>query len=280
MQGKVIIRGLNDCWVKTLNGDIHNVLLPNKRLRLLVGDQVDFINDSGSLKVQSVYDRKTEIHKANSNLEPELFAVNITQLAVVIAPNPKPDLLLLDSFLCAADRAGISTLLVINKSDLEINASAELESYPVDKQIHISTKFDQNMNELLGLLDNQASLLVGQSGVGKSSILNKIMGEEIQKIRALNKNQGTHTTSTSYLYSIDRSSDIVDTPGVRGFIPYFKEKSEISSAFAEIFAHASRCKFPNCLHVNEPNCGVKDAIEESQIQPSRYKSYLHLLSLY
>ncbi len=280
MQGKVIIRGLNDCWVKTLNGDIHNVLLPNKKLSLLVGDQVDFSNDSGSLKVVNVYERQTEILKANANLEPELFAVNITQLAIVIAPNPAPDFLLLDSFLCAADRAGISTLLIINKSDLETHVSAELESYPVDKVIHISVKFDQNMSKLLGLLDNKASLLVGQSGVGKSSILNKIMGVEIQKIRALNKNQGTHTTSTSYLYSIDRSSDIVDTPGVRGFIPYFKEKSDISSSFAEIFTHASRCKFPNCLHADEPNCGVKDAIEKSQILPSRYKSYLHLLGLY
>ncbi|MCP3688564.1 MAG: ribosome small subunit-dependent GTPase A [Gammaproteobacteria bacterium] len=212
-------------------------------------------------------------------------AANITQLFICLAVKPEPNLFLLDQYLLVAEQQGVTPVIVLNKIDLLTSASHDpfrLEAIYAGlgyKILNISATEHQGMTQLKSLFDFNTSVLVGVSGVGKSSITAALLPElkiKIAEISATNE-EGRHTTRTSRLYHLPNQGNLIDTPGVRGFKPQFNSVRSISSGFKEIAEIGQDCHFANCRHINEPKCAVLKAVKNGVIDAGRYQHYTRIL---
>jgi len=258
-----------------------------RRLSIVCGDRVrcEFDRAHDELLAVEVLPRKTLLARANLRGESEPVVANITQLVVVVAPLPQPDFFIVDRYLCAATAAGIKGAVAINKSDLEANkvAREEIEAFAAAGYAHVtcSATDGHGLTELRALLAGAVSVLVGQSGVGKSSLVNALLPkEQIETGGLMREEEGRHTTTASRSYPLDSGGTLIDSPGVRDFAPAIEQLDGETLGFPEIDRRARDCKFQDCRHMQEPACAVIAAVEAGEFLARRYESYRRLRRRY
>jgi len=213
-------------------------------------------------------------------------AANIGQLVIVTSLKPKPNPYLVDRYLTAAENLPAKALIIINKVDLvdvetkrmreDLTSLYQNIGYDV---ISSSVKQNIGLEEISQALSNTTSILVGLSGVGKSSIVKAILPKEEIKIgeTSATTGEGKHTTTVSALYHLKCNGIIIDSPGVRDFTPINKSLDEITHGFIDVRQFNGACKFTNCSHTNEPGCAMKQAVSEGKLNEQRFKNYLRLI---
>ena len=211
----------------------------------------------------------------------QIIASNVTQILLITAPLPKPNFLLIDKFILISELMECDLSIIFNKVDLVEKSDSEFElyqklGYPV---IKISAKEKINLNPLFNLLNQQTTVLVGQSGVGKSTIINLLIPKDKIRTEALsNKNQkGKHTTSTSTMHAVEDKGYLIDTPGIENLNPKILDIKEIETGFREISSLSCECRYRDCIHINEPNCAVNRALSKNEIAAQRYSNYKKLV---
>ena len=255
-------RGL--CW-NSIDG-FQSFILIQKQADLVIGDRVicnDLISDECT--IQTILHADNSLKKMSSNGVSQNIANNVSNAIIVVSSEPKVNFFLLDKLILIAEMNQCSVNIVINKADLDHNnLKKELIyyeglGYPLTI---VSAKANTNKTGLLRILKNESSLLLGQSGVGKSTLINWLLKEESIKTNTLSdKNKrGRHTTTTTKLHIMDNDSRLFDTPGMENLYPNIKEKYLIQNGFREMETIRDECKYRNCLHVSEPKCSVKDSM--------------------
>jgi ribosome biogenesis GTPase len=236
--------------------------------------------------VVAVKDRDNLLVKTGFAGAVKPVAANIGQLVIVTSIIPKPNAYLIDRYLTSAENLPAKALIVINKIDLAdeetkalVDDLSKLYSEIGYRVITCSVKQNIGMDELSEALSNTTSILVGLSGVGKSSIVKEILPAEEIKIGQTSEatGEGKHTTTVSALYHLKDNGIIIDSPGVRDFTPITRDLEEISNGFIDIRQFTGRCKFSNCSHQNEPGCAVQKAVEDGEINQQRFNSYLQMI---
>ena len=255
-----------------------------------VGDHVVFdVRSDGTAYIVEILERKNYIVRKASNLSKQshILAANLDLcfLTVTIS-HPATATTFIDRFLAAAEAYRVPVVLVFNKSDLYNEAETEELEYLTAlyqsigyRCLHTSATEGKGVEELKEMMRGKVSLLAGNSGVGKSSLVNAIAPEIAARVGEISKTHdtGMHTTTYTEMFEFMPGSYIVDTPGVKGFGTYDMEIEEISHYFVEFFKLSKDCKYGNCTHTHEPGCAVLEALERGEIAPSRYQSYLSIL---
>jgi ribosome biogenesis GTPase len=268
--------------VVEVDGTRRAYLVKGRRLRVVCGDRVICEQPPGSeeLLVTAIAPRKNALARsAERDGEEEILAANLTQVVAVCASRPEPDLFLLDRYLCAVELMGCRAALAWNKADLGLPPPPALAAYrdlgyPV---ITLSAHSSAGLPALQALLAGNTSVLVGQSGVGKSSLINALAPGAQATIGELSAAglTGTHTTTASLMYALDGGGRLIDTPGVRDFVPALGTQ-RLDRGFPEIARLAASCRFADCSHRHEPGCAVKSALAAGGIPARRYASYERL----
>jgi len=254
---------------------------------ITVGDVVDFeIDDSGSGTISGIHERKNYIIRRSTNLsrESHIIAANLDQtLLIVTVVLPETQLAFIDRYLVTAEAYSIPSILVFNKIDIyndeinnKLNEYIAIYSKIGYKCIKVSAETGENLSDLKSILKRKVSLISGNSGVGKSTLINRIepnlnlRTEEISSYHLT----GKHTTTFSEMFELSIGGFIIDTPGIKGFGLIDISKEELYHFFPEIFSHSKDCRFYNCTHTHEPGCAVIQAVNDGEISPSRYINYL------
>src|SRR6516162_6335810 len=217
--------------------------------------------------VIEVLPRRNALWRANARGGAEAVVANLTELLVVLAPLPLPDLFVTDRYLCAATAASVPATLIVNKSDLGIDAAfaAELDAYAAAEYAALacSAASGAGMSELVAALGpGTVAALVGQSGVGKSSLVRCLLPEaEVAVGELVRAEEGRHTTTAARLYDLAGGAALIDSPGVRDFAPAIESLDERSLGFIEVEKLAPGCRFADCRHMREPACAVRQAVE-------------------
>jgi ribosome biogenesis GTPase / thiamine phosphate phosphatase len=260
--------------------------LKGRKLRVVCGDRViwGYPPSADGPSVESIEPRRNLIERIDSRGRPEPVAANIDKLAIVVAPEPATDWFLVDRYWAGAVLKDLEALIIVNKKDLGTGAmQPQLEEYrKLDLTcIEVSCQSGDGIAELEGLLADRVSLLVGQSGVGKSSLVNAVAPEaEAQTAELTRDAEGRHTTTTARWYQLAPKSAIVDAPGVRDFAPPAHLARAAERGFVEIHERSVQCRFKDCRHMEEPGCAVRTAVINQQISARRYESYRRLFRLY
>lgn len=298
MKGLVIKNTGSWYTVRTEDGkDIESKIKGNFRLKgirttnpIAVGDYVQIeINQEGTAFIIEIEDRKNYIIRRASNLSKQshIIAANVDQAMLIVTVNyPITTTVFIDRFLATAEAYRVPVKLVFNKID---RYNAEDREY-LEGLIHLYTtigypcsklcaRSEEGLDLLRDELKNKITVLSGHSGVGKSTIINKLVPNAKLRTGDISEyhNKGMHTTTFSEMISLPDGGYIIDTPGIKGFGTIDMEEAEISHYFPEIFKISSNCKFGDCTHRHEPGCAVLKAVEEHYISESRYKSYLSIL---
>jgi ribosome biogenesis GTPase len=261
-----------------------------RKLSIVCGDRVrcetDRVNEA---LIVEVLPRRTLLARANLRGESEPVVANVTQLVVVVAPLPAPDFFIVDRYLCAATAAGIGGALAVNKADLQADRidDAELAAYADAGYRHLacSAKAGDGLEELKSTLAGAISVLVGQSGVGKSSLVSALLPDtKIATGELMREEEGRHTTTASRAYPLNFPSGhggtLIDSPGVRDFAPAIDQLDARTLGFPEVAQLSGSCRFQDCRHMQEPACAVIAAVETGGLHARRYESYRRLRRRY
>jgi len=257
---------------------------------VVVGDKVRIgTNSEGTAYITEIEDRKNYIVRRASNLSKQahILAANIDLALLCITVRfPETTTVFIDRFLVTAEAYSVPVHLVFNKTDIYDSDDQEY----VEGLIHLystigygsiktSVLTGKGMDELREQVRGKITLLAGHSGVGKSSIVNALQKEAARKVGKISDyhNKGMHTTTFSEMIELNGGGFLIDTPGIKGFGTIDMTTAEVSHYFPEIFKISAKCKFNNCLHLNEPGCAVIEALENRYISQSRYHSYLNIL---
>ncbi|MBO5720005.1 MAG: ribosome small subunit-dependent GTPase A [Bacteroidales bacterium] len=255
-----------------------------------VGDFVE-VEEVGNdvAYITKIEERKNYIIRKASNLSKEshILASNLSQtLLVVTIAHPQTNLVFIDRFLATAEAYRVPAILVFNKVDVYDEEERELLDAVINlyqtigyKCVKVSAITGEGIDELRGELEGKTTLLSGNSGVGKSSLINAIIPEANLRTGDISSSHGTgmHTTTFSEMFDLPTGGAVIDTPGIKGFGTIDFKEAEVSHYFPEIFRTSVDCRFNDCTHRNEPGCAVLKAIEEQTISQSRYASYLSIL---
>jgi ribosome biogenesis GTPase len=255
-------------------------------LSIVCGDTVRCRLDErhAEVHVLEVLPRRTALYRSNARGGAEPVLANLDRLLVVIAPLPEPDLFVADRYLAAAESAGIEAVLVINKADLGVDAAleAQLRGYALAgyRPITVSAAAGTGLDALAAVRGGRVAALVGQSGVGKSSLAARLIPDANITIGSLAREQeGRHTTTASRLYPLAGGGQLADSPGVRDFAPALVALDARSLGFTEVARLAGGCRFLDCQHLREPDCAVRAALERGEMHARRYESYRRLRRL-
>lgn len=246
--------------------------------------------DDESLVVESILPRKNYFVRADERQRQQPVAANLDQVIIVIATRPLPSRDLLERYLLAVHSLGIKPVIVLNKTDLDVEPDGNpqrakvLEHLPDYERlgysvVRTSCKTDPGVAWLRPVLEGKTSILVGQSGVGKSSLINKLLPDLEIQTGALSEatGKGTHTTTSTMMYCFTGGGFLIDSPGVWEYGIWKLQDDEIAAGFLEFSDYLGQCRFNNCVHATEPGCAIKTAVAEGQILKWRYESYLRLL---
>jgi ribosome biogenesis GTPase len=286
--GRVIASHGRHVVVEAPTGERIPCTVRGRRLQIVCGDEVEWQPDTmpGRGIVLERSPRRSALARTNSAGTAEILVANITQVVVLCAPQPTPDFFIVDRYLAAAELLGLKSAIVWNKCELSAAddpARTELQAcvragYTV---LECSTRTGAGMKSVQALLRDEISVLVGQSGVGKSSLANRLMpgleAETAELSRATE--EGRHATSVSTLHHLPGGGDLLDSPGVRDFAPAIELLGDPSRAFREITAVAPACRFSDCRHQREPGCAVQAAVAAGDLSARRYESYRRLKRL-
>jgi ribosome biogenesis GTPase / thiamine phosphate phosphatase len=258
-----------------------------RKLQVVCGDHVTCEIDAhhDEAHVTAVLPRDSCLYRTNLRADEEAVVANLTLMLVTLAPVPQPDLFMIDRYLAAAASAGIRATLVLNKCELPWPAELveELAAYAAVGYAHIavSARTDIGMEALRAACAGDIAVFVGQSGVGKSSLVSRLVPEaDIRTGELMRSQEGTHTTTASRLYDLAGGGHLVDSPGVRDFAPALSRLEPTSLGFLDVAQRAPRCRFDDCRHLKEPACAVRAASESGEISPRRYESYRRLRRLF
>ncbi len=256
-------------------------------LDIVTGDRVGWRPESELGIIETREHRTSELQRPDIYGKLRTVAANVTQMVVTIAPTPEPAIGLIDRYLVAAKLHNLKVIILINKTDLlnEKNQSLihDIEDrystldYPVLK---ISTKQAQQKGRLEDYLNSETSIFVGQSGVGKSSLIQLLIPSTNIKVGELSEaeQKGRHTTTQATLYHLQSQGKLIDSPGIREFGLWHASADEVLNGFKEIAYFSQFCKFRNCSHTNEPNCAVREALGAGKIHSERFASFQAIIS--
>ena len=299
MKGLVIKNTGSWYTVRTDDGNIvESKIKGNFRLKgirstnpVAVGDRVEIIrNQEGTAFINAIEDRRNYIIRKSQNLSKQshILAANVDQAFLVVTVNyPQTSTTFIDRFLASAEAYSVPVTLVFNKTDLLSDEERHFQDMMMTlydtvgyRCIAISAANGDGVDELLPLLHDRITLLSGNSGVGKSTLINRILpGVNLRTAEISDShNTGMHTTTFSEMLQLPNGGYLIDTPGIKGFGTFNMEPEEISSYFKEIFRFSKDCRFNNCTHTHEPGCAVLKAVEDHYIAASRYQSYLSMLN--
>ena len=270
------------------NGEQVDARIKGKRLKPVCGDRVSAepIDNESDWLITAIADRDNELKRPNSRGQVEVLAANLDYLVVVAAAEPKADWFIVDRYLCAAELMGIAAAVVYNKIDLEADASSaagELANYAQTGYdvVRCTAKEGRGIGDIGRLLRDRCAIIVGQSGVGKSSIINHLIGDAMLRTSAISgkTREGRHTTVNSVMIPLPDGGYVIDSPGVRDYAPALESSNIAAQGFREITEAAQHCKFANCRHLREPGCAVKNGVENATITARRYESYKRIINL-
>ncbi len=260
---------------------------------IAVGDYVNFeletTNDVVTGVIDHIHDRKNYIVRKSVNLSKQthIIAANIDQVFLLVTiDNPPTFTTFIDRFLVTAEAYSVKTILLFNKIDTysqevldEVRYLAHIYRKIGYECIGISAENGKNVDKVKALMEKKVSMFAGHSGVGKSTLVNAIEPTLDLKTKKISEqhSQGQHTTTFAEMFDLSFDAKIIDTPGIKGFGIVDMDKEEIGDYFPEFFELKQDCKFNNCLHIEEPKCAVKQALESDEIAASRYKSYLQII---
>ena len=285
--GRVITRYGAQADIEDEHHSIYRCLLRQNLPSLVCGDKVVWqagINQTGV--VVAVEPRESLLERPDADNQIKPVAANINQILVVAAPLPALDIDLINRYLVAAEMTNITPVLVINKIDLLKKASLQkLESrlkvyedigYTI---IYTSCKQEHGLDSLVTHLKDHTSILVGQSGVGKSSLIQALLPGEELRVGELSESSGLgrHTTTATRLYHFSAGGELIDSPGVRAFRLGHVSVAQLTDGFVEFKPYVGQCKFSDCRHKVEPDCAILAAVEAKKISQERYDSYQRIL---
>lgn len=264
-------------------GEDVDCVIKGRKLRPVCGDRVLYEDQVTSHEglVTEVLARRTALERPDSRGQVQTLAANLDRLVIVSALKPEIDPGLVDRYIAAAELAGLESMVVLNKCDLEHADSVAEQRLPEYEALGYSCfRTIAKQGQLDGLdarLREGSSALVGLSGAGKSTLLNQLVPEAQQTVGEISAatDEGRHTTTASAMYRIG-AGWLVDSPGVRDYAPPPVEAGRVARGYVEITRLADGCRFRDCLHRDEPGCAVREAIG-GQVSERRYRSYLHLL---
>jgi len=287
--------------VKTLNGKFYECRIKGRfRLEgikstnpIAVGDKVKFEletkNNTETGVINRIEERKNYIVRKSVNLSKQthIIASNVDQVFLLVTiDNPPTFTSFIDRFLVTAEAYSVKTILLFNKIDtydkdalLEVKYLASIYRKIGYECIDISATTGKNIDKVKALMLDKVSMFAGHSGVGKSTLVNAIEPSLDLKTKAISEQhmQGQHTTTFAEMFDLSFEAKIIDTPGIKGFGVVNMEREEVGDYFPEFFALKQDCKFNNCLHLKEPKCAVKEALENDEVSYSRYRSYIQIL---
>jgi ribosome biogenesis GTPase len=284
---KVVLRFGNELLLETKEKKIFRCFIRKSFKNIVTGDSVSYQRIKNDVVIDKLHERKNFLQKKDSYGKTKTLASNIDHVFVVIALQPKPQWELLDKYLVTAANMPAACSIIINKVDLDKNfmlsdIGYDLKTFTNLKYPVFITSAHTNigLKKLNNKLDGSVSIFVGQSGVGKSSLIKALLPDQEIRIGELSgaSGSGKHTTTNVALYNLTHGGQILDSPGVRTFEPDITEFEQIDRGFIEINQNKNKCKFNNCRHVDEPECAIKEAIDENRIDARRYASYVKMCS--
>jgi ribosome biogenesis GTPase len=285
--GRVVAHYGANLDVENAEGKVHHCLTRANLPRLVCGDHVIWQATGENLGViTSLIPRTNLLARPDSHQQLKPVAANIDQMLIVAAPQPALDEDLINRYLVAAELTTITPIIVVNKTDL-LTAQEKLalqKQLAVYAQIgysiiYTSTKQKHGLDDLIQHLVNKTSIFVGQSGVGKSSLIKTFVPDSSIRIGELSQatGLGKHTTSVTVLYHLPVGGSIIDSPGVREFGLGHVSQAQVTEGFVEFKTFKGQCKFKDCTHQHEPGCVIKHAVETRQITQQRFESYLRIV---
>jgi len=283
--GRIVANYGRRLLVEDESGERHLCVPKGRRLNAVCGDRVDFrpAHSASQGVVVAVHERTAALTRPDSRGRTEVIAANISQLCCVVAPRPAPDWALADRYLAAAAIMGIRSCVVLNKTDL-LKADADfaplLEEFRAAgfAVFETSVREPGTLDDLRNALRDATSILVGQSGVGKSSLLNALVPGLDAATASVSRQTGAgrHTTTVSILHALPSGGEIIDSPGVRDYAPVVADPVDVIRGFPELLEFDGTCRFNDCRHVVEPDCAARAAVRAGTVSERRYRSYVWL----
>jgi ribosome biogenesis GTPase len=279
--GLVITRYGQRLLVESESGDLYQCTGRQNIELSVAGDQVIFQKISNNEGVvTALLERENTLKRSQ-----KLIASNVDELWLVVAIEPHYQFELIDRYLVVAENANLPINIVVNKIELSNNIQQVENDFSIYESagysvIYLSVKNKTNIKQFKKFLNDKTHIFLGQSGVGKSSLINELIPDLNLRVNeiSIKSKLGKHTTTNTTLYHIPSGGDLIDSPGIREFQLDNLTNKEILSGFKEFKPFIGQCKFRNCAHINEPNCAIKQAVESGKINHKRYESYLVLIN--
>ena len=274
--------------LRLANGDEVSARIKGKRIKPVCGDRVmaEKIANETDWLITSIEERRNELTRPNMRGQVEVLAANVDVLVVMASVSPLPDWFIVDRYLCAAELMGIHSIIVFNKIDLLDGHDIEIEELQDYRDIGLdvlecSASTAHGIDDIRSALAGLCGIVVGQSGVGKSSLINQLVADSQQRTADISSKtgEGRHTTVNSVMIPLLGGGSVIDSPGVRDYAPALSASSDAALGFREIANAAQFCRFANCRHLREPGCAVKDAVDEASISYRRYESFKRVVNL-
>ncbi len=250
---------------------------------LVAGDRIAWLPEGEAGVVLAREERRSALQRPDAQGRLRVVAANLDRLVVVLAPEPAPHPNLLDRYLVAAEDAGIEAIVLVNKGDLPGAAGLYLGLAPYERigytLLRASARDAASMDALRTMLSGHATAFVGQSGVGKSSLIAALLPGESLRIGNLSvaEAKGRHTTTAARLYHLPQGGDLIDSPGIREFSLAFLEPARIAGGFREFRPFLGRCRFSDCPHRDTPGCALREAVASGEVSAARLASYLQII---